>query len=234
MYGEGGVYSFVSQREDYADVEKTQKVGMEAVNKAFGKEANDKMMADFLNCVVWTRSELRRRRMDLSRKAPTDMESTAKLIGESRVLRTTAVHVKVGRIAEFESLMKEAKEASERNPDTRPVLVSQVIEGGRGITFYFTTLRSGLGGFDKNPTAREVLGDEGFKKFQKEDAEDVENAESSILAFAPELSNPPDEIVKVAADFWQPKQTILAAAHKPKAPGAAGAEVKPAAEKPKP
>jgi hypothetical protein len=67
---------------------------------------------------VWSRAEFRRRRWDLSRKAPADAEAYAKFIGESRLLRTTAVHIRPGRTTEFEALLKEVKEAGEKNPDT--------------------------------------------------------------------------------------------------------------------
>lgn len=232
LYGEGNTYVFVSTRQDYADVEKNASAFEAALQKAYGKEAALKMLNDWNNCVESSRSELRRRRWDLSRKAPTDAAAYAKLVGESKLLRTTAVHVRSGHIADFEALLKEVKEAGEKNPDTQPVLVSQVIEGTKGTTFYVTTLRSSLAGFDKNPTAREVLGEEGYQKYLKANADFVSGAESSILHFSPELSNPPEEIAKVAEDFWQPKAVVASA--KPKAAAGKTAEVKPAAEKPKP
>jgi hypothetical protein len=229
MYGDGNTYVFVSVRKDYADIDKGNDAFVAALQKAYGKDGAQKLLNDEASCFESARSELRRRRWDLSRKAPTDAAAEAKLIGESRVLRTTAVHVRSGHIADFEALLKEVKEAGEKNPDTQPVLVSQVVEGTKGTTFYVTTLRSSLGGFDKNPTAREVLGEEGYKKYLKANAEFVSGTESTILHFSPELSNPPEEIAKVAADFWQPK--ALTASARPKA-AAKGAEVKPAAEKP--
>jgi hypothetical protein len=235
IYGEGNVFVFTSPRQDYADIDKLSETGMQAVNKAFGKEATEKILRDWESCLVWSRTELRRRRPDLSRKAPTDMDSYAKLIGESRVLRTTAVHVRPGHIADFEALLKEAKEAGEKVANTQPVLVAQVVEGGKGTTFYVTILRSSLGGFDKNPTLREILGEEGFKKYLQVNAEAVEGTESALFRFSPELSNPADEIVKVAADFWHPKAIMAAAASKPKAATAESTalKLKPAAEKPK-
>jgi hypothetical protein len=232
IYGEGNTYAFVSVRKDYADVEKNAGSFVAALQKAYGKEAAQKMLNDWNNCVESSRSELRRRRWDLSRKAPTDAAAEAKLVGESKLLRTTAVHVRSGHIADFEALAKEVKEAGEKNPDTQPVLISQVIEGTKGTTFYVTTLRSSLGGFDNNPTLREVLGDEGYKKYLKENAEFVSGTESTIFHFAPELSNPPEEVAKVAADFWTPKAVMASA--KPKAAAGKVAEVKPTAEKPKP
>jgi hypothetical protein len=232
LYGEGNTYAFVSTRQDYADVEKNAGSFVVALQKAYGKEAALKMLNDWNNCVESSRSELRRRRWDLSRKAPTDAAGYAKMVGETRVLRTTAVHVRSGHIADFEALLKETKAAGEKNPDTQPLLISQVVEGTRGTTFYITALRSSLGGFDKNPTVREVLGEEGYQKYLKANADFVSGTESTIFHFSAELSNPPEEIAKVAADFWQPKAVMASA--KPKAAAGKTAELKPAAEKPKP
>src|SRR5437879_11234242 len=105
-----------------------------ALEKTYGKAATQKLQQDFNNSVVWTRAELRRRRWDLSRKAPESAEAYAKLIGESRLLRTTAVHIRPGRTPEVEALLKEVKEAGEKNPNTEPVFVSQLVEGGEGGT----------------------------------------------------------------------------------------------------
>jgi hypothetical protein len=226
VYGEGNVYQFTSTRKDYADVEKTLEAEMAAVNKALGKEAAQKMMQDFSNCTVWTRSELRKRRWDLSRKAPQDPEAYAKFIGESRLLRTTAVHIRPGHVPEFEALLKDMKEAGEKNPDAPTVMVSQVIEGSKGSIFYVSTLRSNMGGFDHNPTAKEILGEEGYKKFQQISADSVEIADSTLYRFNPDLSNPSEEVAKVAMDFWHPK-AMVASASKPKTK----TTMEPAAEK---
>ena len=212
VYGEGNVYQFTSNRKDYAEIDKMNEAVMAAVNKAFGKEAAEKMGRDFDNCLVSSRTELRRRRWDLSRKAPKDPDAYVKLIGESRVLRTTAVHVRPGHVDDFEALLKNMKEAGEKNPDAQPVFVSQVIEGGKGTTFYVTTLRSSMAGFDHNPTMKDILGEDGYKKFQQVNADAVEIAESALYRFSPELSNPPDEVAKVAADFWHPKAMMASSA----------------------
>jgi hypothetical protein len=215
VYGEGNVYQFTSTRKDYADVDKTMEAEMAAANKAFGKEAAQKIQQDFMNCLVWSRSELRRRRWDLSRKAPKDADAYFKLIGESRFLRTIAVHIRPGHVDDFEALAKEMKEAGEKNADSAPVFVSQVIEGGKGTTFYVTTLRPSMGAFDHNPTTKEILGEEGYKKFQQINADSVETADSTLFRFNPDLSNPPEEVAQVAMDFWHPKATV-ASASKPK------------------
>src|SRR5262249_15565813 len=217
VYGESNVYMFTSTRNSYADIEKANEAEFAAVEKALGKGAFQKLVQDFNNTIVWDRAELRRRRWDLSSKAPQDAEAYTKLIGESRFLRTTAVHIRTGHVPEFEALLKQVKEAGEKNADFQPLFISQVIEGTKGSTFYVSTLRSSMGGFDKNPTLREILGDDGFKKFQQITSDTVEIAESNLYRFNPELSNPPDDVAKVAMDFWHPKAT--AASAKPKTAG---------------
>jgi hypothetical protein len=111
--------------------------------------------------------------------------------------------------------MKDMKEAAEKNPDTAPVFVSQVIEGGKGAVFYVSSLRSSMGGFDHNPTVKEILGEDGFKKYQQVTADTLETSESNLFRFNPEISNPPEDVAKVAMDFWHPK-AVVAAASKPK------------------
>jgi hypothetical protein len=215
VYGEGSTYVFVSPRQDYADAEKASATFMTSLAKAFGEQGAQKLLTDWSNCLVNSHTELRHRRPDLSRKMPADPEAFAKLIGTSRVLRTSVIRVRPGRVAEFEALLKEAKDHGDRNANTQPVLVSQLAEGGSGATFYLSALRSSLGGFDKNPTLKEIVGEENYKRMQKISAEAIESAESAIYRFRPEMSFPPQEIADVAADYWQPKTAMAAA--KPKA-----------------
>lgn len=204
VYGEGDVFQFVSSRRNYADLDKMNDAVMAAAAKAFGPDM-EKIMGEYESCLVSSRVELRRRRGDLSRKAPADPAALANLVGSSRYVRTTAVHVKPGKILEFEGVLKDLKAAAEKNPNTQTVLVSQVIEGTKGTTFYISTLRSSLAGFDNNPTTRDLLGEDGYKKFQQVSAEVVEEADSTMYRFSPELSNPPDEVAAAAPDFWHPK-----------------------------
>lgn len=205
VYGDGDVYVFVSTRQSYAEIDKAGEAMMAATNKAFGPEGLGKLMQDYSSCLVWSRTELRRRRWDLSRKAPSDAASLAKFIGQSRVLRTVAVHVRSGHQEHFEAYLKDAKVAGEKNASTQPVLVSQAVEGNKGLVYYVTTLRSSMGGFDNNPSLKEVLGEEGYKKFQQMNAEAVEEAVFTLYRFRADLSNPPDDIAAAAPDFWHPK-----------------------------
>jgi len=181
------------------------------------KETAQKMGQDFNSCLVWSRSELRRRRWDLSRKPPTDPDGLRQAsIGESRLLRTTAVHIRSGHVPDFEALLKDMKE-SRRKESERPTGVRfPSREGSKGATFYISTLRSSFSGFDHNPTTREILGEEGYKKFQQINADTVETAESTLYRFAPDISILPTKSQKFAADFWRPK-AMMAATTKPKA-----------------
>ena len=150
---------------------------------------------------------------------PKDPQSFAKLVGESRVLRSISVRVRPGHVADFEALLKDVNVHADRNPETRPVLISQVIEGDRGDIYYISFLRNSLAGMDKEPTLKDILGEEGLAKFEKNIAETAEGSESTIFRFRPDMSYPPQEVSDVAADYWQPKTTMAAAAKpKPKTP----------------
>ena len=151
------------------------------------------------------------------------------MVGESRVLRSISVHVRPGHAAEFEALLKDVNAHADRNPDTLPVLVSQVVEGERGDIYYITFLRHSLGGMDKEPTLKDILGEKDMAKFEKSIAESAAGSESAIYRFRPDMSYPPQEIADVAADYWQPKP-VMAAAAKPKSK-TPNNEVKPAAAK---
>jgi hypothetical protein len=231
MYGDNTTYVFISQRQDYADIDKGFEVFMGALHKALGKPGTDKLMQDLNNCLVSSRSEVRMRRPDLSSKVPGDPQAFAKLIGESRVLRTIIVHTRPGRGGDFEAVLKEVNAKAEHTANTQPLLVSQVAEGGEDA-YYLTFLRSSLSGFDKNPTLMDILGEEGLAKFEKKIAESVASVDSAIYRFSAELSNPPKDIAEVASDFWNPKSMMASAKAKPKTT-TAEAKTMPAAAKTK-
>ena len=215
-YGPGDRVTFISVRQGYADAEKASEAFFGSLQKAFGKAGTDKLMQEFSQCVVSTRSELRRRRWDLSSNAPTDPAAMAKLLGEARYLRTTAVQVRPGQVAAFEALAKEVKTASEKTSPPQTRLVSQAVAGQEGTVFYITTLQNSLAGFDTVPTIQQILGDEGYQRFLRTNAEVVADTETVINRFLPELSNAPEEVAAIAPDFWQPKTVVAAKANKAK------------------
>jgi hypothetical protein len=205
VYGPGDRVSFISTRNSYGEVESAMGTFMGALQKSYGKAATDKMFQDLGQCTASSRSEIRRRRLELSSNAPSDPSAFAHLLGESRWLRTTVVHVRPGEIAAFEALLKDLKDAREKASPPVTVLVSQAVAGQEGTVFYVTTLQTSLAGFDAIPPIQQTLGDEGYAKFLKANAEAVSGTETVINRFLPELSNAPEQVASIAPDFWRPK-----------------------------
>jgi len=209
-YGPGDRVTFVSTRNSYGEVESAMGAFVGALQKTYGKAAMDKMFQELSQCTLSSRSEIRRRRWDLSSNAPSDPAAYSKLIAESRWLRTNAVHVRPGQIATFEALLKDMKASREKATPPLTVLVSQAVAGQEGTVFYVTTLQSSLAGFDAIPPIRQTLGEEGYAKFLKANAEAVSGTETVINRFLPELSNAPEQVASIAPDFWRPKSKVAA------------------------
>jgi quinol monooxygenase YgiN len=214
-YGEGNVFQFVSERKDYAAVDQSMKDFMAALNEAFGSAGSKKLDADYDNTVASVRSELRRRRWDLSINAPKDRDAYVKIVGSARWLRTLELHVRQGHEAEFEEQVKQVKAAYENGASSWPIFASQVVAGAPGNVYYFSTLQPSLASFDSAPNTRKLMGDEAFAAWEKSTGETVTWSETRILRFVPELSSPPDEIAQTAADFWNPKP-VTAMTQRPK------------------
>lgn len=212
VYGPGNRVTFISMRSSYGDVEKGMGAFEGALAKSLGPAGVQKLFQDFSQTVVSTRNELRRRRWDLSSNAPSDPAAQMKMLGESRWLRTSIVHVKAGQGAAFEGLLKDIKAAREKSNPPQTSLVSQAVAGQEGTVYYITVLTSSLGGFDKVATAQQLLGDEGYAKYLKTIADTVETGETVINRFLPELSNPLADVVAAAPDYWNPKPMVAAKA----------------------
>jgi hypothetical protein len=210
-YGPLNRVTIISTRNSYADVEKGSDAFMGALQKSLGKSGADKLFQDFNQTLVSGSSELRRRRWDLSSNPPADPAALAKLLGESRYLRTTAIHLRPGQAPALEALLKEVKAAREKNSPDVTTLVSQGEAGQEGTIFYVTTLEKSMAGFDSITSLHKVLGDDGYAHYLKVGSEIVENTESVINHFLPELSNPPANVVAAAPDYWTPKAVVAKA-----------------------
>lgn len=210
-YGENNTVHFVSNRADLGSIDTAMEAFMKAMKDSYGP-GFESIFQEMNNCVVSSRSELRRRRWDLS-SMPGGDEAYTKYLGEARWIRTTAVRIRPGHAAQYEEMATMLKDAAERmNPDNIR-LVSQVVAGQAAGTYYAATLRPSLGAWDdKTPTAKELLGDEGYERYLKVVAESVISSETMIGRLLPELSNPPDEVVNITRDFWTPKPTTVTAA----------------------
>ncbi|MBZ5565955.1 MAG: hypothetical protein LAP13_26485 [Acidobacteriia bacterium] len=221
-YGELNTVRFVSTRGSYADVEKAFGAFMGAINKAYGPAGGAKLFQDFTGTLESARSEVRRRRWDLSYNPPTDAAAGMRAVGNARWIRTVIVHVRPGHAPEFEAFLKEINAASQRSNSPGMRWVSEAAEGGRAGTYYISRLLSSLSELDQTPSLQQMLGEEGYEKFQKLNAEAVASAQFEIYRILPEISNPPAETAAAAPDFWNPKPKSAA---KPKAE----AQPKPAA-----
>jgi len=208
VYGPMNRVTFISMRNSYDAAEKGGDSFNAAVEKALGKPGSEKVFQDFSQTLANSRSELRKRRWDLSSNAPGDAASMAKMLGESRWLRTTVVHVRPGQGLTFEALLKDIKAAREKNSPDVTTLVSQGVAGQEGSIYYVTQLAKSMAGFDSSPTLQKVLGDEGYAHYLKSASEIVENTETVINHFLPELSNPPADVVAAAPDYWTPKAIV--------------------------
>jgi len=210
-YGPMNRVSFVSTRQGYGGITKGSDAFMAALQKALGKDGTDKLFQDFNRCLENSRAELRRRRWDLSSNAPADAAGLAKMLGESRQLRTTAIRIRPGQGPAFEALLKEVKAAREKNsPDVR-TLVSQGEAGQEGSMFYVTTLEKSMAGFDSIPPLRKTMGDEAYERYLKTGSEIVVSTETVISHFLPELSNPAPDVIAAAPDYWTPKEVVAKA-----------------------
>ena len=215
-YGEQNTVVFSSSRESYGDVEKSSELFDAALRKAYGEAGVRALGQQFSDTLESSRSEIRQRRWDLSYNAPADRAAYTQLLGKTRWVRSAIVRVRPGHAAEFEAMMKEINAAAQKSNMPGMRWVSQVTAGGNPGTYYITRLMMSLAELDQATSLREMMGEEGYERFQKMDAEAVAGVEYVLYRVVPELSNLPPEVTAVAPEFWNPKPKA-AAAPKPKA-----------------
>jgi hypothetical protein len=213
-YGPANRVTFVSFRTSYGGADEASGAFFGAIQKSLGQAGTEKLFQDFSQCLVSSRTEFRKRRWDLSSNAPADATAAAKMLGEARWLRTTAVHLRPGQVAAFEALLKEIKEAREKASPPITTLVSQAVAGQEGTVFYVSTLQPSMAAFDSIPTIQQTLGEEGYARYLKTSADVVDHSETVINRFLPDLSNAPADVVAVAPDYWKPKAMVAAKSSK--------------------
>ena len=203
-YGEGNTVQFVSARQNFAAIDAGSSAFMNAIKEAYGPGGVPKMMQDFNDTILSSRSEIRRRRWDLSANAPKNAEEDARLVGGARWISTRQIRVRPGHEAGFEARVKDVKNAFEKDGNWN-MLVSQVVAGGSVNTYYISTLQSSLAAFDSAPNLQKLMGEEAFANWLKAGGEDVLSHEVILMRVVPELSNAAEDVVKTAPDFWKPK-----------------------------
>lgn len=221
MFGPGNTLTYVSPRQNYAGVEQAYGSFMGAMQKSLGAAATTKLMQDFSNCLNSTRGEFRRRRWDLSANAPASESAMNQLVGQGRWLRTAIIRVRPGRGRDYEEQLRIVKQARERAATKAPTFVSQSVAGQSPTVYYITNVVDSLGALDTIPSLPEVLGEEGYKTYQKTVSEAVLSVEINVSRIVPELSHMNEAMVSVAPEFWRPKPPVAA---KPKPTAAAEAK----------
>jgi hypothetical protein len=225
-YGEANTVVFTSTRRNYDEVEKSTQAFVGALQQAFGQAGAEKLFQDFNNTLESSRTEIRRRRWDLSYNAPADTAAYYRTVGSARWLRTATIHVRLGHGPDFEAILQDMNTAAQKSNQPGMRWISQAADGGRGGVYYISRLMSSLGELDQAPPLKQILGEDGYQKFLKMEAETVTSAETVLYHVLPELSSPPAEVAKAAPDFWNPKPKP-AAKPKPKTPEAGKMPEKP-------
>jgi quinol monooxygenase YgiN len=220
-YGQGYTVRFISTRPSFAAIEEASQAFMAAMNKAYGKAATEQIFHDADSCMVSAQSEIRRRRWELSSNVPADAAAMATMIGEARWVQTTTVHARPGLGPKVEEQLRAIKAANEKAAAKVTVLVSQAVAGQTGTVYYVTTFRKSLGDIDSATPLSQLLGDDGYRKFQAAASESVLVTESSISRLRPDWSNPAEPIVAAAPDFWRPKPVAAGSGTKEGTPKAA-------------
>jgi len=210
-YGEPNTIRFTSVRQNYADIEKAQQTFMGAMTKALTAPGMMKLFDDLSAISETTRTTFRRRRPDLSIGWPADAAGQAKVVGSSRVLRMIQIHVRPGMGPRMEDELRAVKAAVEKANPNGVGWVSQSAAGDLGTVYYVSQLRSSYAGFDGGQSLQQMMGEGRYKEYLKTISEIVTRSDVTIYRFLPELSNPTEEQVAAAPDFWRPKPMKAAA-----------------------
>jgi len=203
-YGDLNTVIFSSSREDYAAIETGMTAFTGALGRSLGMAEAHSLEQQFNSTLESARTETRARRHDLSYNPPADHAAYVEAIGKTRWIRSVTVYVRPGHSMDFEAALKELKAASQKTNQPGQRWVSQVTNGGSPGTYVLTRLLASWSELDKGASLQELLGEEGYAKFQKTTADAVVSIDYEIFRVAPELSNPPAEIIAVAPDFWNP------------------------------
>jgi quinol monooxygenase YgiN len=204
-YGPSHTMRFISTRASFAAIEEANAAFMGAMIKAYGQAGAAQIFHDGDACMESARSEVRRRRWELSSNVPADAAAMARMVGEARWVQTTIVRVRPGMGPKIEEQIRALKAANEKATPKITMLVSQAVTGQTGTVYYVTSLRKTLGEIDGAPPMAQLLGEEAYAAFLKAASESVLTTEYTISRFRPELSNPSDQVAAVAPDFWRPK-----------------------------
>jgi hypothetical protein len=141
-------------------------------------------------------------------------------IGEYRYFMVDTVHVKPGHSEHFGNIRKMINAAHEKAGIDEHMIVYSALAGAPfGTYIVFQPVKS-LKEFDgmtkthgKGSAYQETIGDEGRKKLDEFNLNALNKYERNWVAFSPEMSYMPADVVATAPDFWTPKAMVAKAEH---------------------
>ena len=210
-YGDTGTYMFSSSRENLAGVEAGGEVFMKALKEGLGP-LGDKLLRDLGAWSTSFRSEIRRRRWDLSVHPPADSAGLSAMVAHARWIRTVKLDLKPGKSMEYIAAWKQFQ--AELGQVSPPVtaLVSEGITGTP--VMYVGMYYKSMADMDAEVEGvRKALMSDAYVNLMKISGDAVAMSNWEIHRVRPDLSNPPDEILNADPAFWKTKPP---AAAKPK------------------
>jgi hypothetical protein len=149
------------------------------------------------------KSEIRRRRRDLSVNPPEDADGLQKLVGSTRWIRTVRLDVKPGRSQEYIEAWK--KFQGELGQVTPPItaLFSESITGTPAL--YVGIYYKSMAQMDSEvPALQKAVASPAYGNLMKVSGDAIAMSNWEIHRVRPDLSNPPEGVVNVDPAFWKP------------------------------
>jgi hypothetical protein len=213
-YGNAGTYQFASSRENLAAVESGMEAFMRAIKEGMGP-LGDKLLRDVMGASNTFRSELRRRRWDLSVHPPSDPAAMNDLLAHTRWIRTIRIDVKPGKGMEFIDAWKQWQQELDGVAPPLTVVVSEASTGTPAM--HVAMYEKSMAQMDaENAAVQKAVASPAYANLMKMSGDAVAMTNWEIHRLRPELSNPPDEVVNADPGFWKTQAETAAAGPKKK------------------
>jgi hypothetical protein len=200
-FGDSGAFLISTARRDMASVQSGMEAFMRALKEGMGPTA-DKVMRDLASQTNSFKSELRRRRWDLSVHAPEDAAGNQKMVGQSRWIRTVRVDVKPGRASEYIEAWKKFQAELEKVSPPVTALVSESVTGRPALTV--AIYHKSMAEMDEqNAGVQKAVASPAYANLMKVSGEAVSMTNWEIHRVRPDLSNPPEGIINADPSFWK-------------------------------
>lgn len=201
-FGDSGSFLISTARENFAASQTGMDAFMKALKEGMGT-LGEKLMYDLTAASVSFKSEMRRRRYDLSVNPPADAAAMTNLVGHARWIRTVRLDVKPGRAPEYIEAWKQFQAELQQVSPPITALVSESITGTPALTvgMYYKSMAQID---EQNSAVQKAVSTPAYQNLMKVSSEALAMTNWEIHRVRPELSNPTDEIVATDPSFWKP------------------------------